>query len=61
MHERAARGVECVVVLDGWEWRNACLDRRSEAEFLEKNTFNVVFHPFDWRLNDLSNRPPDGD
>ena len=33
----------------------------SEAEFLEKNTFNVVFHPFDWRLNDLSNRPPDGD
>jgi Protein of unknown function, DUF547 len=33
----------------------------SEAEFLEKNTFKVVFHEFDWRLNDLSNRPPDGD
>lgn len=33
----------------------------SEAEFLEQNTFNVVFHKFDWRLNDLSNRPPDGD
>lgn len=33
----------------------------SEAEFLEKNAFKVVFHDFDWRLNDLSNRPPDGD
>jgi len=32
----------------------------SEAEFLEKNTFKVAFHKFDWRLNDLSNRPPDG-
>jgi hypothetical protein len=32
----------------------------SEAEFLEQNTFKVVFHKFDWRLNDLSNRPPDG-
>jgi Protein of unknown function, DUF547 len=32
----------------------------SEAEFLEKNSFKVVFHDFDWRLNDLSNRPPDG-
>jgi len=29
----------------------------SEAEFLEKNTFKMVFHQFDWRLNDLSNRP----
>lgn len=33
----------------------------SEAEFLEKNAFSVVFHKFDWRLNDLSNRPPDED
>lgn len=32
----------------------------TEAEFLEKNSFKVVFHKFDWRLNDLSNRPPDG-
>ena len=32
----------------------------SEAEFLEKNAFRMVFHAFDWRLNDLSNRPPDG-
>lgn len=31
-----------------------------EAEFLEKNTFRMVFHGFDWRLNDLSNRPRDG-
>ena len=30
----------------------------SEAEFLEKNAFKVEFHDFDWRLNDLSNRPP---
>lgn len=29
----------------------------SEAEFLEKNTFKMVFQEFDWRLNDLSNRP----
>jgi hypothetical protein len=32
----------------------------SEAEFLEKNSFKLVFHNFDWRLNDLSNRPSDG-
>jgi len=25
-----------------------------EREFVEKNDFRVVFHPFDWRLNDLS-------
>jgi hypothetical protein len=31
----------------------------SEAEFLEQNGFKVVFHGFDWRLNDLSNRPRD--
>jgi hypothetical protein len=30
---------------------------RSEAEFLEQNTFRMVFQDFDWRLNDLSNRP----
>jgi hypothetical protein len=29
----------------------------SEAEFLEKNDFKMVFSPFDWRLNDLGNRP----
>ena len=29
----------------------------AEAEFLEKNTFKMVFQDFDWRLNDLSNRP----
>jgi hypothetical protein len=32
----------------------------TEALFLEKNEFRMVFLPFDWRLNDLSNRPPDG-
>jgi hypothetical protein len=30
-----------------------------EKEFLEKNTFRVVFHPFDWRLNDLTGGRPD--
>jgi hypothetical protein len=25
-----------------------------EREFLEKNTFKVTYHPFDWRLNDLT-------
>ena len=29
----------------------------SEAELLEKNTFRLTFQEFDWRLNDLSNRP----
>jgi len=29
----------------------------SEAEFLEKNDFKMVFSAFDWRLNDLGNRP----
>lgn len=28
----------------------------AEAEFLEKNAFNVQFHTFDWRLNDLGSR-----
>jgi hypothetical protein len=27
---------------------------RLEKEFVEKNAFRVVFHQFDWRLNDLS-------
>jgi Protein of unknown function, DUF547 len=31
--------------------------KRAEAEFLEKNAFRMAFHDFDWRLNDLSNRP----
>ena len=30
-----------------------------EKEFLQKNTFRIVFHPFDWRLNDLSGGRPD--
>jgi hypothetical protein len=30
---------------------------RSEAEFLEKNDFRMTFSNFDWRLNDLGNRP----
>lgn len=30
---------------------------RSEAEYLEMNTFKMIFSPFDWRLNDLGNRP----
>jgi hypothetical protein len=25
-----------------------------EREFIQKNTFRVTYHPFDWRLNDLS-------
>jgi uncharacterized protein DUF547 len=29
-----------------------------EKEFLEKNAFKVTYHPFDWRLNDLTNGPP---
>jgi hypothetical protein len=33
----------------------------TENQVLEKNTFRVSFHDFDWRLNDLSNRPPDGE
>jgi hypothetical protein len=28
----------------------------AEAEFLEKNTFKMQFHSFDWRLNDLNAR-----
>ena len=28
----------------------------TEKEFLEKNTFQVVYRPFDWRLNDLTGR-----
>jgi len=28
----------------------------TEKEFLDKNTFQVVYHPFDWRLNDLTGR-----
>jgi hypothetical protein len=30
-----------------------------EKEFLQKNTFRVVFHTLDWRLNDLSGGRPD--
>jgi len=28
----------------------------NEAEFLRKNTFRMVFHDFDWKLNDLTGR-----
>jgi hypothetical protein len=34
--------------------------KQSETVYLEKNSVRVAFHDFDWRLNDLSNRPPDG-
>jgi hypothetical protein len=27
---------------------------RLEREFVEQNAFQIVFHPFDWRLNDLT-------
>ncbi len=30
-----------------------------EKELLQKNQFTVVFHPFDWRLNDLTGGRPD--
>lgn len=29
---------------------------RSEAEFLKQNQFRMIFHDFDWRLNDLTGR-----
>jgi hypothetical protein len=28
----------------------------AEKEFVERNTFQVVYRPFDWRLNDLTGR-----
>ena len=28
----------------------------TEQEFLEKNSFQVVYMPFDWTLNDLTGR-----
>ena len=28
----------------------------NEAEFLRKNTFQMTFHDFDWKLNDLTGR-----
>ncbi|MGH2386241.1 MAG: hypothetical protein ACRDGB_14495, partial [Candidatus Limnocylindria bacterium] len=27
---------------------------RLERQFVEQNAFRIVFHQFDWRLNDLS-------
>jgi hypothetical protein len=30
-----------------------------EKEFVQQNEFRIVFHPFDWRLNDLSGGRPD--
>lgn len=29
-----------------------------EREFIEENTFSVAYHPFDWRLNDLTGGAP---
>ena len=29
-----------------------------EKEFLQKNEFKVAYHPFDWRLNDLTGGAP---
>ena len=29
-----------------------------EREFIEENKFSVTFHPFDWRLNDLTGGAP---
>lgn len=29
-----------------------------EKELLQKNEFKVTYHPFDWRLNDLTGGPP---
>ena len=29
---------------------------RSEADYVHKNTFRLVFHDFDWKLNDLTGR-----
>ncbi|MFL6281007.1 MAG: DUF547 domain-containing protein [Vicinamibacterales bacterium] len=29
-----------------------------EKEFLQKNEFKLTYHPFDWRLNDLTGGPP---
>ena len=28
----------------------------NEAEFVRKNTFRMMFHDFDWKLNDLTGR-----
>ena len=30
-----------------------------EKEFLQKNAFKVTYHPFDWRLNDLTGGRPE--
>jgi len=29
-----------------------------EKEFLQKNEFKLTYHPFDWRLNDLTGGAP---
>ena len=31
----------------------------AEKEFIEKNTFQLTYEPFDWRLNDLTGGRPD--
>ena len=32
---------------------------QAEEEFLKKNTFQLAYEPFDWRLNDLTGGRPD--
>ncbi len=31
----------------------------AEEEFIKKNTFQLTYEPFDWRLNDLTGGRPD--
>jgi hypothetical protein len=31
----------------------------AEEEFVKKNTFQLTYEPFDWRLNDLTGGRPD--
>ena len=31
----------------------------AEEQFIKKNTFQLTYEPFDWRLNDLTGGRPD--
>jgi len=31
----------------------------AEEEFIKRNTFQLTYEPFDWRLNDLTGGRPD--
>ena len=31
---------------------------KAEEEFIRKNTFQLTYEPFDWRLNDLTGGRP---